>query len=112
VPCASVRECHQSTTRAPPIPVTRLARVEVRPEAIRDRSAVRALHVAAFGEELRDAVRRGEGLSLVAAERDQIVGHVMFSPSLLDVPKRLLPVQVLSPIGVVPERQNQGSERR
>jgi putative acetyltransferase len=93
--------------------------LEVRPEAIRDRSAVRALHVAAFGEdhvpvvanlvdELRDAVRRGEGLSLVAAERDQIVGHVMFSPSLLDAPKRLLPVQVLSPIGVVPERQNQG----
>ena len=98
---------------------TRLARVEVRPEAISDRSAVRALHVAAFGEdhvpvvanlvdELRDAVRRGEGLSLVAAERDQIVGHVMFSPSLLDAPKRLLPVQVLSPIGVVPARQNQG----
>jgi putative acetyltransferase len=105
--------------RAPPLPATRLARVEVRPEAIRDRSAVRALHVAAFGEdhvpvvanlvdELRDAVRRGEGLSLVAAERDQIVGHVMFSPSLLDAPKRLLPVQVLSPIGVVPARQNQG----
>ena len=93
--------------------------MEVRPEAISDRSAVRALHVAAFGEdhvpvvanlvdELRDAVRRGEGLSLVAAERDQIVGHVMFSPSLLDAPKRLLPVQVLSPIGVVPARQNQG----
>ena len=33
---------------------------------------------------------------------------VIFSPSLLDAPKRLLPVQVLSPIGVVPERQNQG----
>src|SRR4030095_9749229 len=77
--CASVRECHQTTTRAPPLPATRLARVEVRPEAIRDRSAVRALHVAAFGEDhvpvvakrvdaLRDVVRRGEGLSLVAAE--------------------------------------------
>ena len=80
---------------------------------------MRALHIAAFEEdhvpvvanlvdELRDAVRRGEGLSLVAAEGDQIVGHVMFSPSLLDAPKRLLPVQVLSPIGVVPARQNQG----
>ena len=32
----------------------------------------------------------------------------MFSPSLLDAPKRLLPVQVLSPIGVVPARQKQG----
>ena len=37
----------------------------------------------------RDAVARGEGLSLVAEERDQLVGHVMFSPSLLDAPKRL-----------------------
>ena len=93
--------------------------MEVRPEAIGDRPAVRALHGAAFGEdhvpvvadlvdELRDAVRRGDGLSLVAAERDQIVGHVMFSPSLLDAPKRLLPVQVLSPLGVLPESQNQG----
>jgi putative acetyltransferase len=93
--------------------------VEVRPEAIGDRSAVRALHLAAFGaahrpvvgdlvDDLRDAVKRGEGLSLVAEERDQILGHVMFSPSLLDAPKRLLPVQVLSPIGVVPARQKQG----
>ena len=93
--------------------------MEVRLEAISDRSPVRALHLAAFGDDhvpvvpnlvdgLRDAVKRGEGLSLVAEERDRIVGHVMFSPSLLDAPKRLLPVQVLSPIGVVPERQKQG----
>jgi len=93
--------------------------MEVRPETIHDRSAVRAVHLAAFGsdhvpvvadlvDELRDAVTRGEGLSLVAEQRDQIVGHVMFSPSLLDAPKRLLAVQVLSPIGVVPARQRQG----
>jgi putative acetyltransferase len=34
--------------------------------------------------------------------------HVMFSPSLLDAPRRLLPVQVLSPVGVVPAHQKQG----
>jgi putative acetyltransferase len=72
---------------------------------------VRALHLAAFGDhgpvvanlvdDLRETVTRGVGLSLVAEERDQIVGHVMFSPSLLDAPKRLLPVQVLSTVGVV-----------
>jgi putative acetyltransferase len=83
-----------------------------------DWSAVRAVHLAAFAaqgqvvanlvDHLRDAVARGEGLSLVAEERDQIVGHVMFSPSLLDAPKRLVPVQVLSPIGVVPACQRQG----
>lgn len=92
--------------------------MEVRPEAIGDRPGVRALHLAAFGDhgrvvanlvdDLRDAVTRGEGLSLVAEDRDQIVGHVMFTPSLLDAPRRLLPVQVLSPIGVVPAHQKQG----
>ena len=89
--------------------------MDVRAEATTDRSAVRTVHLAAFGDhgqvvanlvdDLRDAVARGEGLSLVAKERDQIVGHVMFSPSLLDAPKRLIPVQVLSPIGVVPACQ-------
>jgi putative acetyltransferase len=92
--------------------------VDVRAEAVGDRSAVRAVHLTAFGEhgqvvanlvdDLRDAVARGDGLSLVAEERDQIVGHVMFSTSLLDAPKRLVPVQVLSPIGVLPARQKQG----
>jgi len=92
--------------------------MNVRAEAMTDRSAVRTVHLAAFGDhghvvanlvgDLRDAVARGEGLSLVADERDQVVGHVMFSPSLLDAPKRLIPVQVLSPIGVVPAFQKQG----
>jgi putative acetyltransferase len=90
--------------------------VNVRAEAESDWGAVRTVQVAAFAhhgdvvanlvDDLRDAVARGEGLSLVAEERDEIVGHVMFSPSLLDAPKRLVPVQVLSPIGVLPAWQN------
>jgi len=92
--------------------------VNVRAEAVSDRPAVRTVHLAAFQHhgqivpnlvnDLRDAAARGEGLSLVAEERGEIVGHVMFSPSLLDAPKRLVPVQVLSPIGVLPEWQNKG----
>ena len=92
--------------------------MNVRAEAVSDWPAVRAVHLAAFRdhgqavaslvEDLRDAVARGEGLSLVAEERGEIVGHVMFSRSLLDAPKRLVPVQVLSPIGVVPRWQNKG----
>ena len=103
---------------APLFAPTMLAQVDVRAEAMSDWSAVRAVHLAAFGahrqvvgnlvDDLRDAVARGEGLSLVAEEREQIVGHVLFSPSLLDAPKRLVPVQVLSPIGVVPACQKQG----
>jgi putative acetyltransferase len=83
-----------------------------------DRSAVRKLHLIAFEghgqavanlvDDLRDAVARGEGLSLVAEERDEVVGHLMFSPSLLDAPKSLVRVQVLSPIGILPAWQKQG----
>lgn len=97
---------------------TTLPRVDVRAEAMSDWSAVRNVHLIAFGDhgqavanlvdDLRDAVARGEGLSLVAEERDEVVGHVMFSPSLLDAPKRLVRVQVLSPIGVLPACQKQG----
>jgi putative acetyltransferase len=92
--------------------------VEVRPEKPSDASSVRAVHLAAFGDhgevvanlvdDLRGFVARGEGLSLVAEVQERLVGHVMFSPSLLDAPKRLVSVQVLSPIGVVPELQRQG----
>lgn len=93
----------------------------MRAEAMSDWPAVRTVHLAAFGDhgqvvanlvdDLRDAISRGEGLSLVAEEQEQILGHVMFSPSLLDAPKRLVPVQVLSPIGVMPSRQKQGVGR-
>jgi putative acetyltransferase len=92
--------------------------VNVRAEATSDWPAVRAVHLAAFGDhgdvvanlvdDLRESVARGDGLSLVAEERNDVVGHVMFTPSLLDAPKRLVAVQVLSPIGVLPARQRQG----
>ena len=32
----------------------------------------------------------------------------MFTPSLLDAPRKLVPVQVLSPVGVVPTSQGRG----
>ena len=83
-----------------------------------DRSDVRSVHLAAFEDhgqavanlvdDLREAVARGKGLSLVAERQGRVVGHVMFSPGLLDTPERLVPVQVLSPIGVKPACQNTG----
>jgi putative acetyltransferase len=90
----------------------------VRAETDDDRAAVRAVHLAAFphhGEvvvnlvdDLRRAVAAGEGISLVADDGGVAVGHAMFTPSLLDAPRRLVPVQVLSPIGVLPEFQRRG----
>ncbi|TDE00278.1 GNAT family N-acetyltransferase [Jiangella asiatica] len=48
------------------------------------------------------------GLSLVAVDGGRVVGHVMFTRSLLDAPKRLVDVLVLSPLGVLPGRQGRG----
>jgi putative acetyltransferase len=92
--------------------------VEVRIEHERDRATVRNVHreafhdqgrVASLVDDLRAAVAAGDGISLVAVDADDIViGHVMFTPSLLDAPRRLVPVQVLSPVGVAPAFQKRG----
>ena len=65
--------------------------------------------VAALVEDLRRSIAAEGGLSLVATDDDDLVaGHVMFTHNLLDAPSRLVDVQVLSPVGVLPERQQQG----
>jgi putative acetyltransferase len=90
--------------------------VDVRVELSGDHAAVAAVHKRAFGEHgdvvarLVEALRWDDpdALSLVAEADGEVVGHVMFSGSRLDAPRRLVPVQVLSPLGVLPERQRQG----
>ena len=62
--------------------------------------------------ELVDALRRSpdwiDGLSFVAVEDGRLVGHVMFTRSLLDAPRRLVDVLVLSPLSVRPHAQRRG----
>jgi putative acetyltransferase len=92
--------------------------VDIRPEQPSDEASVRALHQAAFGEHgavvapLVDALRRSlrpeEDLSLVATDEQGVLGHVMFTRSLLDAPRALLEVSVLSPLAVLPGRQGAG----
>lgn len=70
----------------------------------------------AFGDPivgvLVDDLRAGEawveGLSFVAEVDGAIVGHVMFSRSILDAPPRLVDVLVLSPLSVLPGHQGEG----
>jgi putative acetyltransferase len=93
--------------------------VNLRHELTRDRESVRDVVTRAFGEEqgaavanlvedLRTSVTPGDGLSLVAEHDGEVVGHVMFTRSLLDAPRRLIQVQVLSPLSVAPEHQKRG----
>jgi putative acetyltransferase len=90
--------------------------VRIRPEAVADHDAVGEVHRRAFGDrggvvaELVDALRAADpgALGWVAEDGDTVVGHVLFSRSLLDAPRRLVDVQVLSPLGVRPDRWRQG----
>ena len=93
--------------------------MKIRFEEESDWAEVGAVHRAAFGghhgavvarlvDDLRSLVVEGEGISLVADGMDGIVGHAMFTPSLLDAPRKLVPVSVLSPVGVLPRHQRQG----
>ncbi len=95
-----------------------VALVRLRLEQRQDLPAVRDLHLAAFGDHgkvvaelvggLRHSLTADEGLSLVAEQEGDVVGHVMFTRSLLDAPRRLVDVQVLSPVAVLPHRQGTG----
>jgi putative acetyltransferase len=92
--------------------------MDLREELPGDRESVRNIHLQAFGDHglvvtslvdtLRETITPTDGLSLVAEHDGQIVGHVMFTRSLLDAPRRLVEVQVLSPLAVTPEHQKRG----
>jgi putative acetyltransferase len=90
----------------------------IRDEEEVDRAAVCAVQKAAFHthpdqvadlvDDLREIVAQGAGLSLVAELDGAVVAHLMFTQSLLDAPRELVPVQVLSPVGVLPDHQGRG----
>jgi putative acetyltransferase len=92
--------------------------MDLREELPSDREPVRDIHLRAFGDHglvvaglvdtLRDTSTSADGLSLVAEHDGQILGHVMFTRSLLDAPRRLVEVQVLSPLAVMPGHHKRG----
>ena len=82
-----------------------------------DAAAVEDLVTAAFGDggevaqlvrSLRRLVTTSFGTSLVADAGGQLVGHVMCTRSVLDAPRRLVDVLVLSPLAVAPGHQRRG----
>jgi putative acetyltransferase len=87
----------------------------LREEEPQDHDEVRDTHRQGFGEHasvvvpLVDDLRDSPGtLSLVAEADGAVIGHIMFSPGLLDAPLRLVEVRTLSPIAVLPEHQGTG----
>jgi putative acetyltransferase len=89
----------------------------LRAEQAQDLEAIAAVVRAAFGGPHGDTVARlvaalrrddPDVLSLVAAEQGDVAGHIMFSRTLLDAPRTLVPAQTLSPLAVAPARQRTG----
>jgi putative acetyltransferase len=92
---------------------------ETRPEQPADREAVRRVIRAAFGagdreEHGKDVADIWSGLGehrragLIAEEDGVVIGHVGLSGAWVDARRDLVDVWVLSPLGVVPERQRSG----
>jgi putative acetyltransferase len=88
--------------------------MEVRAEKPEDVEAIRRVNVAAFGREseavLVDQLRGvASTFSFVAVEREQIVGHIFFSPVEIEgeCANELL-VLGLAPVAVLPNYQRQG----
>ena len=90
--------------------------MSMREELSSDLDAVCEVHRQAFGADggnvakLVAALRRDDpnALGLVWTEDGTVVGHVMFTTSLLDAPRQLVEVNVLSPLGVLPRWQKRG----
>lgn len=88
--------------------------MEIRTEKPSDAPAVRLVHTAAFGRsdeaDLVDRLRRQAAsyLALVAVERGVVVGHIAFSPILMDPPRRGFAALGLAPMAVLPGHQRRG----
>lgn len=88
--------------------------ITIRPEHPQDFAGVRHVNELAFGQPLEanlvEKLREHctEALSLVAGEGDRIVGHILFTPVVVEHGTHRTVGMGLAPMAVVPERQRQG----
>lgn len=91
----------------------------IRPEEAGDAAGIEALHRRAFGGDnaanlvrtLREQGGYDPALSLVACETTpapRIIGHVLFSPIAIVRGDAPTPAMALGPLGIMPDRQQQG----
>lgn len=90
--------------------------LEIRKSSAEDIETIKALHLAAFGEEEREVVAKLAvdlissdplALSLVACLKDEVVGHIVYTPCSISGHEELTPF-ILAPLGVSPCSQKTG----
>ena len=85
----------------------------IRVERPEDASRIRVVNEMAFGQpteaDIVDRLRQacGDSLSLVA-EDDVVVGHILFTPAVVEGSASRVVGMGLAPMAVIPERQRQG----
>jgi putative acetyltransferase len=90
--------------------------ITIRPETTEDYAAIHEVNLLAFGQEIEpclvEALRESPDfipeLSLVTIEAGQVVGHILFSPMVIETKEGAVPALTLAPLAVRPEFQNQG----
>jgi putative acetyltransferase len=88
--------------------------INIRQEQPEDIAAIRSLNIEAFGRpqeaNLIEMLRTSGGilLSLVAANEDQIVGHILYSPVTVGSGEKKIAGAGLGPMAVLPEYQRRG----
>jgi putative acetyltransferase len=87
--------------------------MDIRTEKPEDAEAVRNVHIAAFdGETEANLVDRLRGIpstfSFVAVQSDRIVGHLFFSPVIVEGECLKKKILGLAPVAILPEYQRQG----
>ena len=85
----------------------------IRPETSADYEAIAYVEEQACGlneANLVQALRSHQKviLSLVGVFREQVVGHILFSPVAIETPKGAIDAVGLGPLGVLPQFQRQG----
>jgi putative acetyltransferase len=88
--------------------------VDVRPATPGDADGVRQVHLSAFESSLEaDLVERlgldgDAAISLVAADGEAMIGHILFSRMTAEADGRSVDALGLAPVAVLPVRQRQG----
>ncbi|MHB8793041.1 MAG: GNAT family N-acetyltransferase [Thermoleophilia bacterium] len=88
--------------------------IGIRTERPEEVSQIREVNKQAFGQpteaDIVDRLRSNcsETLSLVAVDGEAIVGHILFTPVVVDGPDGKMTGMGLAPMAVLPERQRQG----
>ena len=91
-----------------------MTKMTIRKEKPQDMEAVREVNIQAFGQpqeaSIVDKLRKNcdNLVSLVAILENRIVGHILFSPAIIEANNITIEGMGLAPMAVLPEYQRQG----